>query len=90
MSLLVTGKHRGLQSSLDFSSANCPAKDISVGKLLQELSTGDLKEYGMQLAVALFKNGAVFEEIEKIWNRPTFHVIVLKVLETGIMNSVCL
>lgn len=91
VSLLVTGVHKGIKSSLDFSSPNCPARDISVGILLKDLSDNELKRNGIQLAVALLKNGALFSNIEIIWNSPVLHVVILKTLETGnhIFFAIC-
>lgn len=91
VSLLVTGVHTGIKSSLDFSSPNCPARDISVGILLKDLSENELKRNGIQLAVALLKNGALFSNIEIIWNSPVLHVVILKTLETGnhIFFAIC-
>ncbi|XP_065937230.1 TPR and ankyrin repeat-containing protein 1 isoform X2 [Magallana gigas] len=83
VSLLVTGNHCGPRSPLDFSIPNCPANDMWVGCLLMDLSVNDLSRYGMQLAVALLKNGADFDEIERTWRTPVIHVVITKTLETG-------
>lgn len=86
VSLLVTGNHCGPRSSLDFSIPNCPANDMWVGCLLMDLSVNDLRRYGMQLAVALLKNGADFGDIERTWRTPVIHVVITKTLETGNPN----
>lgn len=83
VSLLVTGEHAGPRSSLDFSTPNCSATKLSVGSLLQDLSTRDLRRYGMHLALALIKNGAPIQDIERKWGIPVLHVVSIKTLETG-------
>ncbi|XP_062604973.1 uncharacterized protein LOC134266763 [Saccostrea cucullata] len=83
ISLLVTGVHRGPESFLDYSFTNVSAEKISVGCLLKDLSITDLKGYGMQLAAALLKNGASYQDIELKWGSPVLHVVLVKTLETG-------
>ncbi|CAC5364292.1 unnamed protein product [Mytilus coruscus] len=83
ISYLVTGVYPGNNVDLAGSFSDLNFSFVPVGNLLRQISVSQKKSWGIQLAIALLRNGASYEQMEFDVGQAAIHIGVQDALETG-------
>lgn len=83
VSYLVIGESSGNNHVLDKAFEHLDFSFINVGNLLKESTDLQLRNWGIDLAIALLSKGATFHQMELNLGKAAIHIGVSSALRTG-------